>query len=161
MLDIHEVAAGKLAALLARQGSRDLFDVRHLLSRGGLDRERLRLAFVVYGAMNRRDWRTVSISNVQFDSRELGNNLLPLLRRDFAETEDIAGWAARLVEQCQQGLEMVLPLSEKEMMFLNLILDDGIIDPSLLTEDDALAERIGHHPGLEWKALNVRRYKGT
>jgi predicted nucleotidyltransferase component of viral defense system len=160
VLDNHELAAGKLAALLARRGNRDLFDVHHLLSHGGLHRERLRLAFVAYGAMNRRDWRTASISDVQFDSRELGNSLLPLLRRDFPGAEDAAGWAARLVEECRQGLELVLPLSKNEMKFLNLILDDGAIDPSLLTEDHVLAERIGHHPGLEWKALNVRRYKG-
>jgi len=161
VLDIHELAAGKLVALLARRGSRDLFDVHYLLSRGGLDRERLRLAFVVYGAMNRRDWRTVSANDVRFEKGELKNSLLPLLRRDFVEAEDIAGWAARLMEQCRQGLELILPLSEKEMKFLNLILDVGEIDPSLLTEDHALAKRIVHHPGLEWKALNVQRYKGT
>ena len=37
VLDIHELAAGKLAALLARRASRDLFDAHHLLLRGGLD----------------------------------------------------------------------------------------------------------------------------
>ena len=58
LLDIDELAAGKLAALFARTTGRDLFDVHQLLTQASLDRERLRLAFVVYGAMNRRDWRT-------------------------------------------------------------------------------------------------------
>ena len=55
LLDLHELAAGKLAALLARQASRDLFDAHLLLTRQALDAERLRLGFVVYGAMNRKD----------------------------------------------------------------------------------------------------------
>ena len=71
ILDIHELAAGKLAALLARQASRDLFDAHRLLLRGGLDPQRLRIAFVVYGAMNRKDWRTVSVDNITFEPREL------------------------------------------------------------------------------------------
>ena len=47
VLDEHELAAGKLSALMARQTSRDLFDAHALLTRRRLDRDRLRLAFVV------------------------------------------------------------------------------------------------------------------
>jgi hypothetical protein len=46
--------------------------------------------------------------------------------------------------------------SEKE--FLDRLLDYGEIVPVLLTEDEGLAERIRHPPGLEWKALNVREF---
>ena len=49
------LAAGKLAALCARRASRDLFDARELL-RTDLDPTKLRLAFVVYGRLNRKDW---------------------------------------------------------------------------------------------------------
>lgn len=38
VLDLHELAAGKLAALFARQASRDLFDVHHLLTQSQLGR---------------------------------------------------------------------------------------------------------------------------
>ena len=61
VLDIHELAAGKLAALLSRTASRDLFDASQLLRGGGLDAAKLRLAFVVYGGTSRKDWRTVSV----------------------------------------------------------------------------------------------------
>ncbi|MEW6719721.1 MAG: hypothetical protein AB1346_04645 [Thermodesulfobacteriota bacterium] len=44
-----------MAALLARSAGRDLFDARQILSRKDLDREKLRLAFVVYGGINRKD----------------------------------------------------------------------------------------------------------
>ena len=55
VLDVHELAAGKLAALLARQKARDLFDSNLVFGLDGLDLSQLRTAFVVYGAMNRRD----------------------------------------------------------------------------------------------------------
>ncbi len=42
MLDVHELAAGKLAALFGRAASRDLFDVRELLGAEVLDAKKLR-----------------------------------------------------------------------------------------------------------------------
>jgi len=44
LLDLHELAAGKLAALLSRNASRDVFDAVELLRREDLDRAKLRLA---------------------------------------------------------------------------------------------------------------------
>jgi predicted nucleotidyltransferase component of viral defense system len=160
VLDIHELAAGKLTALLARHQARDLFDTRQILNHLDLDRERLRLAFVIYGAMNRKDWRAVSVDDVGFETGELENHLIPLLRRDSlmnAGQSPISG--SRLVEECRQALQIVLPLSKSELEFLDLLLDTGKINPSLLTSDNELAERIKLHPMLEWKALNVRKYK--
>jgi hypothetical protein len=58
--------AGKLCALISRRQARDLFDCSNLFRLGGLDRESLRLAFVVYGAMSRKDWRTVAPNDVDF-----------------------------------------------------------------------------------------------
>ena len=78
-LDVNELAAGKLVALFARNAARDLFDTRRLLQRPGLDRDRLRLGFVVYGGMNRRDWRTVSIDDVQADHRQVDRQLVSRL----------------------------------------------------------------------------------
>ncbi len=42
-----------------------------------LQRDRLRLAFVVYGGMNRKDWRTVSLDDVAYDGSELARQLGP------------------------------------------------------------------------------------
>ena len=50
--------------------------------------------------------------------------------------------------------------SPSETEFLNLLLDKGEIVPSLLTADKDLQNRIKRHPLLEWKAVNVREYKG-
>jgi len=161
ILDIHELAAGKLAALLGRHASRDLFDAHQLLTQGDLDRRRLRLAFVVYGAMNRRDWRTVSQSDVDFEADELEDLLFPTLRRSsIVKIGEVDTWATHLADECRQALGVVLPFSDSEREFLDRLLDHGEIEPSLLTKDPQVAERIRQHPGLEWKAINVRRYKG-
>lgn len=80
VVDMHELAAGKLSALLSRQQARDLFDCSNLFHLESLDRERLRLAFIVYGAMSRKDWRTVTLNDVDFDITDLDQKLIPTLR---------------------------------------------------------------------------------
>lgn len=161
VLDIHELAAGKLCALLARQQGRDLFDSHQLLNHEDLEQKRLRLAFVVYGAMNRKDWRTISLQAVDIAADDLSHRLLPLLRVSSAGADESpALYGKRLVKECRDRLSAVLPFTDSETEFLNLLLDRGEIVPSLLTSDKDLQERISRHPLLEWKALNVRQYKG-
>ena len=160
ILDIHEVAAGKLAALLARRASRDLFDAHHLLLRGDLDPQRLRIAFVVYGAMNRKDWRTVSVDDIAFEPRELRNQLVPTLRSEaLGDATDPITWARSLNDECRDALRVVLPLSAAELEFLDRLLDHGEIVPALLTTDPALRECIAAQPMLAWKSLHVGRHK--
>ena len=159
--DVHELAAGKLAALLARGQARDLFDSHQIFTMEGIDRERLRLAFVVYGGMNRKDWRSVSIADVDFDPDELARLLIPTLNRRFMEKQGSpAEYGGRIVKECQAKLESVLPFSGAEREFLDLLMEKGEIDASTLTSDKALQKRIQSQPLLQWKALNVKRHKG-
>lgn len=135
--------------------------MHQILRHGGLEQERLRLAFVVHGAMSRRDWRTVAVEDVDFDPAELEHRLMPLLRREYAAgMGETATWGKRLVAECRDSLAVVLPLLKTESEFLDRLLDQGELEASLLTADTGLAERIGRHPLLEWKALNVRRRGG-
>ena len=158
VVDIHELAAGKLTALLARQKARDLFDSRLIFSIEGLDFERLRTAFVVYGAMNRKDWRMVSAEDVAFDPRELSGQLLPALRTGGIQGIEAARYGGMLVNECREALSALLPFNDAERAFLDLLLDEGKIDASILTSDKTLQERIQGQPLLEWKAQNVRRH---
>lgn len=84
VLNDHELAGGKLAALLARRTSRDLFDAHELLLGHPLDPEKLRLAFVVYGAMNPEGWRGVRADDIGPATRDLDTYLRPLLRGGVA-----------------------------------------------------------------------------
>ncbi len=161
VLDLHELAAGKLAALLARGQARDLFDCHRILNMDYLERDRLRIAFVVYGGMNRKDWRTVSIEDVDFNPAELTRLLTPTLdARAIQEQGSPAEFGACLVRECREGLSMVLPFNDAERQFLDLLLDKGEIDSTILTADETLQKCIQQQPLLEWKALNVRQYKG-
>lgn len=159
VLDEHELAAGKLAALFARGASRDLFDARELLRRPSLDMEKLRTAFVIYGGINRADWRTISVVNVTTTADDLKRQLLPMLRHDLRPgADDVDDWTTTLVEEARDLLGALLPLRQHELDFLERLNAEGEIRPELLTEDADLQERIRANPGLRWKALNVKKH---
>ena len=111
VVDIHELAAGKLTALLAR-----------------------------------RDWRTVSIEDAAFDPTELASQLVPSLRLDGIRGLEATSYGKELVEECQSGLSKLLPFNRSELAFLDLLLEEGKIDATLLTSDSALQERIQDQP---------------
>ncbi|MFH1436375.1 MAG: nucleotidyl transferase AbiEii/AbiGii toxin family protein [Pseudomonadota bacterium] len=161
VLDIHEIAAGKLRALFSRNASRDLYDTRELLKRSGFDNSRLRLGFVVYGGASRRDWRTVSPVDVKGDPGDVQNNLIPVLRSALAPPpEELTVWTETLVKECRDLVSALLPLEPQEMEFLRLLNDEGRVAPDLLTDDGGLQSIILKQPALMWKALNVRKHFG-
>lgn len=161
VLDLHELAAGKLAALLARHASRDLFDAHQLLTHTTLDPVQLRLAFVVYGAMNRVDWRTVSADQIDYKFGELENQLIPVVRPEVLRDLKAKDWASTMIAECKQALAVVLPFTAQERAFLDAVLDHGDIRPELLTEDSELQERIRLQPLLQWKVQHVRQHRGA
>lgn len=158
----HELFAGKLAALFSRDQARDLFDAHELLNGDqNIDPVSLRLAFIIYGAMSRKDWRTISLENISFTTNELKQKLFPVLRQNLVpQGDDFSHYGQKLVEECRDRLAIVYPLSKKEIEFLDLILDKGEIGGALLTEDKEMQDRINRHPMLHWKALNVRKNHG-
>ncbi len=161
VLDLHEIAAGKMAALLSRGQARDLFDSHWLLKSVALASDKLRLAFVVYGAMNRIDWRDVTVENINFEPAELAQQLLPTLKANTAEKYGSpTDYGLHLIRECQEGISSVLPFTVPEKTFLDLLLDQGVIDPTLLTNNHSLQKRIQDQPLLQWKAHNVRKHKG-
>ena len=145
--DVHELAAGKLAALPARGQARGLSTVTRSSPLRESTENDSRLAFVAYGGMNRKDWRTVSIADVDFDPGELARLLIPTLNRRFLEKQGPpAEYGDRLVKECRAKLEAILPFNDPECEFLNLLLEKGAIDASILTTDKALQERIQNQP---------------
>lgn len=161
ILDHHELVAGKLSALMSRTQARDLYDSYKIFRMGNLDYNRLRLGFVVYGAMNRKDWRKVSIDDINFEYVDLTRQLFPMLRLDAVEFQTTPEeYGAHLVEECRKDLTNVLPFTIAEREFLDLLLDKGEIDATILTSNTVLQQRIQKQPLLEWKALNVKRHKG-
>lgn len=161
VLDEHELAAGKLAALVARSASRDLFDACMLLRRSTLDPTKLRLGFVVYGGANRVDWRSISIERVVTTTADVDAQLVPMLRKDVRPPKhEIAAWTDALIQEARNLLSVVLPLTEQEHEFLERLNGNGELIPELLTNDPAIQEVIRGHPGVNWKAVNIKRRLG-
>jgi len=161
VVDRHELAAGKLAALVARNASRDIFDTRELLRGTDLDRDKLRLAFVIYGGLNRKDWRTVKIDDIVASPVELRQELVPMLRADVRPHKtEVGAWSTELVRETRSLMGAVLPLEGHELEFLQRLNDAGDIAPELLSADPKMQAIIGAQPGLKWKAANVKKHFG-
>ena len=102
----------------------------------------------------------LAAGKVKYIAQELENSLIPVLREDAIDKLDREIWANNLVEECQEALSVVLPLEPNESEFLDLLLDHGEIDATILTSDTIIQQRIQRQPLLEWKAVNVRKHKG-
>jgi hypothetical protein len=76
------------------------------------------------------------------------------------DKKNAVDFGRELVENCQRLLTPFLQWNEAERHFLDLLLDQGVIDPTILTTDIQLQDRIRRQPLLEWKAIHVRRNKG-
>ncbi len=109
--------------------------------------------------MNRRDWRTVSLTDVTYDRQELEYQLVPVLSESLVADINLQEWTEKLVEECRQSLgDILLPLNGSETEFITMINDSGEIRPDLLTDDEELQARIFSHPLLKWKVQNVRQH---
>lgn len=161
VLDIHEIVAGKLVALIDRRAARDLFDARRILSIEGLDWGRIKAAVLAIGACSRFDWRNVSTDAIDSSPREFRQQLLFCLPREhFADRKNIDGWVEETVALCRERFTFLFDLSANEQAFLDGVLDHGEINPNLLDVDPETQTRIGAMPMLAWKTLHVRRHRG-
>ena len=84
-----------------------------------------------------------------------------MLRADLAPARaETPAWTEKLVAECRDLLSIVLPLTPDEAEFIRRLNDTGHISPELLAGDAAVQANIQNHPGLLWKALNVKKHFG-
>lgn len=159
VLNLHELSAGKLCALIDRHTGRDLFDTYHLLTQTTLDDKKLRLALVVYAGISRKnDLRKINADHIIFNLDELRNRLIPLLsQHTLNKIDSVKLWAEQLAIACRQAFHRFLPLVENEIEFLTRLLDFGEINASLLCNDVVQIENINNHPALKWSAENTKK----
>lgn len=163
LLSLAETAAGKFAALVTRRAARDAFDAWQLLERVPdlLARPDLRLAFVVQIAGSRHDARRLDPQAVAVNLKDVRDTLLPLLRvesRPFGG--DVEALAAHVNSASIRAAQSLLDVSRREREFLDRILDRGEIAAEALVDEPDRQALIRGQPLLQWKALNVRRFKG-
>ena len=161
VLDLHEVVAGKVVALIDRHAARDLFDARRILSIESLDWRWIKAAVLAIGACSRLDWRTISAGAIKGDARELRQKLsICLPHSRFSGMGEIEAWIEETVALCRERLSFLFDLSEKEREFLDGILDRGEVNADLLDVDPDIRSRIAAMPMLAWKIRHVRRHRG-
>lgn len=160
VLDIHELAAGKLTALFSRQASRDLFDAHHLLNYCKLTSKKLRLAFVVYLAMTDIEISNLKPDTINYHNAEIANRLLPVLcQKDLPrKSPSIKAWANKLLNELRDALSTILPLKTQEIEFIKTIQTSGEIKAELITNDQTLADKIYLHPAIQWKIIKSLKH---
>ena len=160
VLDIHELAAGKLCALIARCKPRDLFDAYHLLNHAELEQSALRKCFVVYAAFNKVDFSEVSgLEELKFDTQQFRQELMETLAHSsINETPQV--YLEKLLTGCRDKLNTVLPFSDAESEFLIAVNKRGEIKMELLDNSVPWCDAVNKHPMLQWKVFNVRKHYG-
>ena len=160
VLDIHELAAGKLCALIARCKPRDLFDACRILNDARLDVPTLRRCFTVYAAFNKVDFSGVTgLGDLPFTAQQFRQELTATLtesERMMPQDE----YLSRLLASCREKLTAVLSFSDAEREFLTAVNRWGEIKPQLLSESKEWCRLVASHPMLQWKVLNVRKHYG-
>ena len=161
VLDLHEIVAGKLVALVDRHAARDLFDARRILSIDKLDWNRIKAAVLAMGASGRHDWRNRSVDAIEGDPREFRNKLAVCLPRDrFAARGEVDAWIDETVALCRESFAFLFDLTANERAFLDGVLERGEIDAELLDIAPAFRARIANMPMLVWKTRHVRKHRG-
>lgn len=152
VLDIHELAAGKLSALFNRTASRDLFDAHHLMTKMNLDLKKLREALVVYLTMTKIDLASLQPETIEYQVTDIKNRLLPVMhQQSLARTlPQLKAWATTMVTELQQALSSLLPLKDNEAAFIQGVRTKQKISPELITDNKILAEKIAQHSAIHW-----------
>jgi len=161
VLDIHEIVAGKLVALIDRHAARDLFDARRILSIDGLDWNWIKAAVLALGASGRRDWRTTSVDAIKGDARELRQKLaICLPRNHFVGKGTVDAWVDETVALCRERFAFLFVMTANEREFLDSVLERGEVDADLLDVAPEIRARIGAMPMLAWKCQHIRKHQG-
>lgn len=156
VVDIHEVVAGKIVALIDRNTARDLFDARRILEAVDLDWRLVRAGVLAYGASRPADWRTASVNDISGDLRDLREKLsICLPHGTFEDAGGMRAWIEESVAICRDRLRTLFEWSDGERRFLDALIERGEIDTSGIDAPPEVIARISRMPMLAWKAQNI------
>jgi predicted nucleotidyltransferase component of viral defense system len=158
VLDIHELAAGKLSALFARRTSRDLFDAHYLFKNNLMSLEKLKPILIAYFSMTDVPIKNFTPLSISHELADVYSQLLPLLKQNSFPTnrKETNEWIIIMVEELKDMLYSILPLSKSDINFIEGVRLHGKITPSFLTQDEILATRIQNHPAICWAAKKTK-----
>lgn len=145
-VQLAELCAGKLIALLRRSIARDLFDAAMLAGIEGLDVDTARMVLVVRGASYPPPPPSEYRPNVveKITNAAWRSEVMAFARRPLPVTLDEARDRARGL------LERLSDLDDGHRGFLQAI-ENGEIRPELLSVSQEIHDRIKANPGLLWR----------
>lgn len=143
VMDFSDVYAGKICAALSRQHPRDLFDIKLLLEKEGID-NRLRKAFIVYLISHNRPISDLLDPN----PKEINDIFIS----EFMYMSDVQVTVKDLETAREQLVRIInSTLTEEEKEFL-LSFKSLSPDWSLLGLDG-----VADLPAVKWKIINLQR----
>ncbi|MSS73639.1 MAG: nucleotidyl transferase AbiEii/AbiGii toxin family protein [Candidatus Latescibacteria bacterium] len=152
LLSLEELYAGKACAMLDRMAPRDLFDMATLPENAPdlPSSSTFRKVFIaVSGSLPHPVHSYGRARTRPVEANLIREQLHPMLLEGEAPDPEV------LVERAWKIMEPLLRLTEAEKAFVDR-LQVGELKPELLFPDQPdLAERVGRHPGLLWKAENA------
>lgn len=154
MLNIYEITAGKLCALFNRNASRDFFDAHQLLTKYDFDISKLKTVLIPYLVMTNVSLDKLEPSKITYSFQDIKNKLLPVLQQNLTirKTNILKNWADSMLHELQSELSRIIPLASNEIEFIELIRNERIIKPELITDDIRLNLTIKTHPAIIWAA---------
>lgn len=161
LLDIHEIVAGKMVALVTRGAVRDLFDAHRIIAIPDLDWAKIRVATLMIGASAKSfDWRTASPEAITCEVGDITGKLTMCLHdRYFDLFGGAAGWIESVTAKCREKLASLFELTAGGMAFLDAVLDRGEINAASLDVPEPVRALIKASPALRWKVQNVKAWK--
>jgi len=161
VLDVHEIVAGKMVALVTRRAARDLFDAHRIIAMPDLDWAKIKAATLMIGACAKSfDWRTASPDAIECEVGNITGKLTMCLHdRYFDAFGGPTGWIESVTAECREKLAPLFQLTAGERAFLESVLDRGEIDVSSLDIPEPVRASIKASPALRWKAQNVKAWK--
>lgn len=159
---IHELAAGKLTALLERQTGRDFFDANELFQYPKIDKNKLRLVFVLYAAMcSKKDMLNLKLDDITANYTDVKNKLIPVMKNNFYDgftsTED---WMNNMINNVRRGFKILLPFTLSKEAFIRSVVNGIGVKPELLITTTHLIDFsvIKNHPALLWAKMSSHRF---
>jgi predicted nucleotidyltransferase component of viral defense system len=155
-VSFEELFGGKIKALMDRSAARDLYDVFKLShEKDSFDMSKLKKTLILFGITCNEDWRKKDINSINGVGQDMiDGQLLPMLR--INDSINLELMKSTVIE----FLNELMNYDNNENKFLNLFLDEGVYDPSIIFPDEKQAKRLEQHPAVLWKLLNHRKYLG-
>lgn len=107
--------------------------------------------------MKCRDVRRIVPDDVTINLNKLHHSLMPTLANTHVPKGKEREFGFLLVDECKKIAETLLSFADNEIAFLDLILDRGMVDASLLTADKDVQARIQSFPPLAWRCQKAKR----